>query len=287
MKQMRLYILFLIALAVFTIPFCCTYLTESTIDNSKNEIILRKIGHEVLISSNDRTSRVVPIRTISKNEFQIRFENKFAFAPDSLINIVQNNISNSSFAKEYSVSVQNCDNNAIVYGFHIGSDSSKNVITCIGRKMPYDCYTITLKFISKSAITFTTTFFFLSAIVILLLIFWFLINRKKGKNIEIEDTKSIKIGKYQFYYEKQYIDYENEKIVLTQKESKLLYLFFTSPNEIIDRSILQREVWENEGIIVTRSLDMFISKLRKKLDKDSTITIVNIHGVGYKLEIKS
>lgn len=287
MKQKHLFTLFLIALAVFIIPFCSNYLAESTIDSSKNEIILRKIGHEVLISSNDRTSKVLPIRTISKNEFQIRFENKFAFAPDSLINIVQNNISKSSFPKEYSVSVQKCYNDAIVYGFHIDSDSSKNVITCIGRKMPYDCYTITLKFISKSTISFTTTFFFLSAIVILLLLFWFLINRKKRRNIEIEDIKSIKIGKYQFYYEKQYIDYENEKIVLTQKESKLLYLFFTSPNEIIDRSILQREVWENEGIIVTRSLDMFISKLRKKLDKDSTITIVNIHGVGYKLEIKS
>ena len=115
----------------------------------------------------------------------------------------------------------------------------------------------------------------------------FLKNRKKRRNIEIEDAKSIKIGKYQFYYEKQYIDYENEKIVLTQKESKLLYLFFTSPNEIIDRTILQREVWENEGIIVTRSLDMFISKLRKKLDKDAAITIVNIHSIGYKLEIKN
>lgn len=287
MKQKHLFTLFLIALAVFTIPFCSNYLAESTIDNSKNEIILRKIGHEVLISSNDRASKVLPIRTVSKNEFQISFENKFAFAPDSLINIVQNNISNSSFPKEYSVSVQKCDNEAIVYGFHIDSDSSKNVITCIGRKMPYNCYTITLKFIPKSTISFTTTFFFLLAIVILLLLFWFLINRKKGRNIEIEDTKSIKIGKYQFYYKKQYIDYENEKIVLTQKESKLLYLFFTSPNEIIDRTILQREVWENEGIIVTRSLDMFISKLRKKLDKDSTITIVNIHGVGYKLEIKS
>lgn len=287
MKQKHLFTLFLIALAVFIIPFCSNYLAESTIDNSKNEIILRKIGHEVLISSNDRTSKILPIKTISKNEFQIRFENKFAFAPDSLINIVQNNISKSSFPKEYSVSVQKCSSEAIVYGFHIDSDSSKNVITCIGRKMPYDCYTITLKFIPKSAISFTTTFFFLSVLLILLLLFWFLINRKKEKNIEIEDPKSIKIGKYQFYYEKQYIDYENEKIVLTQKESKLLYLFFISPNEIIDRSILQREVWENEGIIVTRSLDMFISKLRKKLDKDSTITIVNIHGVGYKLERKS
>ena len=66
MKQKHLFTLFLIALAVFIIPFCSNYLAESTIDNSKNEIILRKIGHEVLISSNDKTSRVLPIKTISK-----------------------------------------------------------------------------------------------------------------------------------------------------------------------------------------------------------------------------
>ena len=48
---------------------------------------------------------------------------------------------------------------------------------------------------------------------------------------------------------------------------------------------MQKEVWENEGVIVTRSLDMFISKLRKKLNKDPLVNIVNIHGIGYKLEI--
>ena len=75
--------------------------------------------------------------------------------------------------------------------------------------------------------------------------------------------------------------------MLTPKESKLLHILSLSPNVVIDRSILQKEIWENEGVIVTRSLDMFISKLRKKLDKDASITIVNIHGVGYKLEIKN
>ncbi len=286
MKQKHLLALFLIALAVFAIPFCCTNLTESAIDNPKNEIILRRIGHEVLISSNDSTSKVLPISTISKNEFQIRFENKFSFSPDSLINIATKTIAKSTFPKEYNLTVQKCSNEAIVYGFHIDPDSSKNVITCMGRKMPYDCYTITIQFISEREVSFSTIFFSLSILFILLFLFWLLIIRKKEITIETEDNKSIKIGKYHFFYEKQYIDYDDEKIVLTQKESKLLYLFFASPNEIIDRNMLQKEVWENEGIIVTRSLDMFISKLRKKLDKDSTIAIVNIHGVGYKLETK-
>lgn len=289
MKQKYVFILFLIVLGVFAIPFCSNYLAESIIDNSKNEIILRKIGHEVLISSNDRTSKVLPIKTISKNEFQIRFENQFAFSPDSLINILQNNISKSSFPKEYSVSVKKCSSESIVYGFHIDSDSSKNVITCIGRKMPLDCYVITLKFASKTNILFTK--YSLFAILFLAVSLFFLMrfrNEKIEKEVIIaDDETNIRIGKYIFYFQKNQLQFEKEQISLTPKESKLLYILSSSPNEIIDRNTLQKEIWENEGVIVTRSLDMFISKLRKKLDKDSTISIVNIHGVGYKLEIKS
>ncbi|XHR93775.1 winged helix-turn-helix domain-containing protein [Mucilaginibacter sp. UC70_90] len=72
---------------------------------------------------------------------------------------------------------------------------------------------------------------------------------------------------------------------LTLKESKLLLIFARSPNVIIERSRLQKEIWEDEGVIVGRSLDMFISKLRKKLEHDPAIKLVNIHGKGYKLEI--
>jgi hypothetical protein len=289
MKQKYIYTLFLLVLAIFIIPFSCSHLTESVIDDPKNEILLRKIGHEVLISSNDKTSKVLPIKIISKNEFQISFENKFAFTPDSLINIVKNNISKSTFPKEYSVSVQKCSNDAIVYGFHIDTDSSKNVITCKGRNMPLDCYIITLKFASKTNILFTKYSFF--AILFLAISILFLIRFKKVKSkkepINADDEAYIPIGKYCFYFQKNQLQFENEQISLTPKESKLLHILSSSPNEIIDRNTLQKEIWENEGVIVTRSLDMFISKLRKKLDKDAAITIVNIHSVGYKLEIKN
>lgn len=100
-------------------------------------------------------------------------------------------------------------------------------------------------------------------------------------------SNSIQIGKYSFFNEEQYIAIDNEKIKLTTKESKLLYIFATAPNQIIDRQRLQKEVWEDEGVIVGRSLDMFISKLRKKLENDLEIRLVNIHGKGYKLEINS
>lgn len=289
MKQKHLLIIFLIIPAIFIIPFSCNHLTESAIDNPKNEILLRKIGHEVLISSNDKTSKVLPIKTISKNEFQICFENKFAFTPDSLINIVKNNISKGTFPKEYSVSVQKCSNEALVYGFHIDADSSKNVITCIGRKMPLDCYVITLNFASKTNILFNKYSIVVILFFALLLFFWIRFRNVKCKNKTIITDKEeyIVIGKYCFFFRTNQLQFENEKIALTPKESKLLHILSSSPNEIIDRNTLQKEIWENEGVIVTRSLDMFISKLRKKLDKDVAITIVNIHGVGYKLEIKN
>jgi len=67
----------------------------------------------------------------------------------------------------------------------------------------------------------------------------------------------------------------------------VLQILAGKPNSIIERDSIQKEVWENEGVIVTRSLDMFISKLRKKLIADELVKIVNVHGKGYKLEINS
>jgi DNA-binding response OmpR family regulator len=76
-------------------------------------------------------------------------------------------------------------------------------------------------------------------------------------------------------------------IDLTKTETRVLRIFALSPNEAIERSRLQKEIWEDEGIIVGRSLDMFISKLRKKLEFDPNIRIVVIRGKGYKLQISA
>jgi DNA-binding response OmpR family regulator len=115
--------------------------------------------------------------------------------------------------------------------------------------------------------------------------------RKKGTAIRPKEGPALReakqIGKFHFYFDQRYLEIYGERIELTDKESKLLYFFALTPNETIDREQLQKEVWENEGVIVTRSLDVFISKLRKKLEKDPGVKLVNVHGKGYKLEILS
>ena len=70
---------------------------------------------------------------------------------------------------------------------------------------------------------------------------------------------------------------------LSNKETELLTLLHSHANEPMERSVLLEKVWGDEGNYVGRTLDVFISKLRKKLEADPSVKIVNIRGVGYKL----
>ncbi|GEP90692.1 Transcriptional regulatory protein, C terminal [Chitinophaga terrae (ex Kim and Jung 2007)] len=96
---------------------------------------------------------------------------------------------------------------------------------------------------------------------------------------------AISIGNYQFIPTKGLLVYDSENISLTAKERTLLNIFLKQVNQVIDRNLLLKEGWEDEGVITGRSLDMYVSKLRKKLQKDASISIKNVHGKGYSLNI--
>ena len=93
------------------------------------------------------------------------------------------------------------------------------------------------------------------------------------------------LGKFLFNVKGQRLLLESEVINLTDKECKVLKLLHKNFGELIPRETLMQEVWINEGVITGRSLDMFVSKLRKKLSCDPDLRITNVHGKGYKLEI--
>ena len=93
------------------------------------------------------------------------------------------------------------------------------------------------------------------------------------------------LGKFLFNGREQHLLLGSEVINLTDKECKVLELLHKNFGELIPRETLMQEVWINEGVITGRSLDMFVSKLRKKLSRDPELSITNIHGRGYKLEI--
>ena len=94
----------------------------------------------------------------------------------------------------------------------------------------------------------------------------------------------LKIGDYTFNFPKQILQFKNETHVqLTHREAHLLFHLIKNKNAVLDRSVILNKLWGNDDFFSARSMDVFISKLRKKLSKDENIQIINVRGFGYKL----
>ena len=102
---------------------------------------------------------------------------------------------------------------------------------------------------------------------------------------QLQNTQPItEIGDYSFQFKKQVLQYKNENPVhLTHREAHLLFHLHNTKNEVLDRSIILKKLWNNDDFFSARSMDVFITKLRKKLKQDETIQIINVRGFGYKL----
>ncbi|MBK5192151.1 MAG: response regulator transcription factor [Flavobacteriaceae bacterium] len=99
-----------------------------------------------------------------------------------------------------------------------------------------------------------------------------------------EEKKDIVLGNYKFNPNKQTLKYkEDNKENLTSRENLLLLHLTQHKNKVVERSSVLKQLWGNNDFYSARSMDVFISKLRKRLSKDKSIEILNIRGVGYKL----
>jgi DNA-binding response OmpR family regulator len=94
----------------------------------------------------------------------------------------------------------------------------------------------------------------------------------------------ITIGeKYNFQYQKALLQHGGQTIELTSREAELLRLFLLNKNQVLDRKSILLHIWGNDDFFTGRSLDVFITRLRKYLQHDPSIRIMNIRGIGYKL----
>ena len=255
---------------------------------ARREVLLRRIGHELLLQSGDSTSRVLPIEKISENEYQIRFEKDLTFKPDYLVNITRRLLAKDPLASDYIVNVLNCGNTSVAYGYAISQNEKDDIVPCKGRVQPTACYRIDIKFKPRNIIT-TKDGYILGSLPFLAFVGFIFFNSVKSQNAlpNSHRTKTFTFGSTLFDPQERQLIINKETIDLTGTETRLLLIFALSPNQIIERSRLQKEIWEDEGIIVGRSLDMFISKLRKKLEFDPNSNIVVVRGKGYKLDIIS
>lgn len=280
-------------------------------DQATEKLVIRQIGHQLLLKAGDSSSRILPVEELANKEYLIRFAAPFTFVPDTLVATVRRVVAANGLPSSYLVEVIHCAPSAeVIFGFQIYKDSAHDVVPCLGRRQEKACYNIRIRFTETGAAgldPFSSGLLAGSLVAILVsLLFRALYKRKRRTGItmdspepqniqpdlppsaikqEVPAPTGIAIGNLLFFRESQQLVAGSSIILLTAKEAKLLHVFANAQQEMIDRDQLMKEVWEDEGVIVGRSLDMFVSKLRKKLQADPRITILNVHGKGYKLVI--
>lgn len=111
----------------------------------------------------------------------------------------------------------------------------------------------------------------------------------KRVNIEIEeeDEHLVKLASYLFDKNNFMLTHPNFEKKLTKKEAQILTMLCKFKNQVLPREIVLNAVWGQDDYFVGRSLDVFITKLRKYFSEDNNVSIENVHGIGFKLEIKN
>ena len=241
------------------------------------EVVLRDLGHQLLLSAKDSSS----------------FQNDFGFISDSLINLVQRTFQKNALANDYIVNLRNCKQNVrrdsfgeTVFAFEINSQTG-DLTPCRGRTLEVSCYVIEIELLKKNK--------FNSSLLLLLIIPLSVVGyyvkdkfRKKEEAAPIPDNNDyIQLGNFRFYADNNVLKSEHESITLSEKETKALKIFAENINQIVELEKLMKEIWEDEGIVViSRNVDVLVSKLRKKLSDDNSLKFINVHGRGYKFIIE-
>jgi hypothetical protein len=271
---------------------CITFAAFQSPNNNENfsekiKVVLRDAGNKLLLANRDSSSLILPIRKVKENRYEIAFEGNLSITPDSLVAIVNSSLQIAKLPKRYIVEVINCNTLEVSYSFQITGTKEQNIVPCLGRVLPLDCYTVQVLFIENDSFMSANKNLIIIGLLILILtlvaITYF--KRKPKTNLINKLDDHIKIGNYKFYEAQNKLVKDAVEIKLSTKECELMNMFSSQQNQVIKRDVLIKKIWEDNGVFVGRSLDTFISKLRKKFKDDDSINIINVHGVGYKLEV--
>jgi hypothetical protein len=258
------------------------------------KVNLRRIGHELLLLSKDSTSRILPIEK-QGDHFVMSFDSDFELDPEDLTTSVNTELKTVPTIARYLVEVITCASKKVVYSYQFNVANGPMKPSCRGRVLPKGCYTISftiwgsktpvslLNSRSNQKLKWIFSGFLIAALVGMT---GFIFKRNKKKSQSINSLELISIGSFQFDPVQMKLIHPNGEYELTGKEVDLLSQLHASINQIVEREVILQTVWGDEGDYIGRTLDVFISKLRKKLEVDSTVRIINIRGVGYKLVVE-
>jgi DNA-binding winged helix-turn-helix (wHTH) protein len=283
MKKMRSIRTFLILLVSFSV--LASTVSGSDEFSNKVNLALRQTGDALLLHEGDSTSVVPPIAQNGANEYVLEMNDGFNYK--ELPYFLERAFKDYGIDQPYQLMVRSCETGALVLGFNRAA-IERDSVACRDRSQDIHCAMIHIQFSpqeSKEEKSFAGLAWLLIPVAGLGGIFLF---RKKETHLQDEVIEEgMKLGSYRFNSKNQKLSIGDQEFDLTFRESKLLNHFAVHANEVLNRDDIMAAVWEDEGIVVGRSLDVFISRLRKILKADSSISIKTVHGVGYRLEIQN
>ena len=275
-----------IVLILFSIVLQSCTKTQNPTPNQVVKIALRDVGHQLLLSNHDSTTVVPPIQDLGDNRYQLQFNTPLSIHPDSLVQLVKTSFKKANLPNNYITEVQRCSDNQVAYSYQMKQNIEQGIVPCGGRALKQDCYTITVAFYTIKASTPFAYYVIPLVLLIIGLLLYLKLKTKPKTTAQPISTNAKTIGSFVFYPEQNKLIKQSKEITISKKECELLSIFIAQPNQVIKRETLSKRVWEDHGVVVGRSLDTYISKLRKKLQEDKNIKLTNVHGVGYKLEVE-
>lgn len=261
-------------------------------------LALRQTAHQLLAIEGDSTSTIPPVQRVEKNMWLIRLEQNIDY--DRLPLILQKAFALHHVEGEYNVAVLDCGNDELVLGYTFYPLATDAEMPCRGREQPAGCYNLRVTFPDLAATSSQEKSAWVLLVVVCLAFlafsahqFFIFLKKKHLTGKEPAPIASLN-GQTPIQFGKSTLSVDNQKLVcngvtkdLTYRETKLLQLFCRHANQLLERDLILKLVWEDEGIIVGRSVDVFVSRLRKLLHDDETVQIINVHGVGYRMEVSA
>ena len=290
-----------LVLVLGLLPLLAPVRAQQAAHTPHEHVGMRMVGHAVLLSVGDSSSLVLPVQRLG-NSYLISFGTGFGFVPERLAATVDSVMAATRLAADYVVEVERCGTREVVYSYEHCAADTLTIMPCTSRAVPSACYTLRVALPAPPPPTeqlaevpgavlprdrTPKAWTLAGALVVLLALIAYVLFRRKAPPVEAPKGTAVPIGAFLFDRAKLELSFQDQRSELSAKEADLLHLLHGNVNETVAREVMLKEVWGNNSDYVGRTLDVFVSKLRKKLEADPNVRIANIRGVGYRLILDS
>lgn len=255
---------------------------------------LRRTVHLLLRANGDSLSQIPPVKQTDANTFSVQMDRMFDY--DKLPETLQQSFDSYNINRPYSVAVLDCKSGEVTLGYQFFDLKQPGGIPCRGRSREEGCYTLQIRFTPETPKPQTAgnTWLMISVGGTLAGLGFIAWTRSRHKKKPETLPQEVAVPHSRIAFGNSWLDTASQTLynsettqTLTFREAKLLTLFVRNINQVLERDAILKSVWEDEGVTVGRSVDVFVSRLRKMLTVDPQVKINAIHGVGYKMEVHS